>query len=342
MIIHFMPNGGGGTPKHVIELGKLFPEYTHGVVRKVGDLSHAICSTGCKGWKRVHVHSAVNQNYTAVQWDLVDVLARLRTTHPSLECFMTVHDYQWLIPSKPNPTKEDFFHHVFDPLLLAKTKTLMGLMDRVIFPSHSIRANYEKVMSLPPAALVTPHCDVVYNVPVKPLVRPVKDAIHIAFVGYYFSVKGHYLFDALMAHLPSVDGHPLVYHVFGEVHQKSPNLSKAVLHGGYTDDSLVDLLWSSPVHCVCHLSGFEESYCYALTHTMASRLPMFYLRRGAIEERLGATGSDLYWGFENGFEMIPQMKAFLRHLLAQPPYEGKAPKAKGTLCKTEWYRSNYK
>lgn len=341
MIIHFMPNGGGGTPKHVMELGKLFPEYTHGIVRKVADLQQAIDDSGCTGWKRVHVHSAVNETYTAVQWDVIDVLTKLRKTRPCIECLMTVHDYQWLIPERPNPTKEEFFHHVFDPALLAKTKTLMDLMDRVIFPSQSIKANYEQLMDLPPSTVTTPHCDVVYNVPPKPLVRPIQDSIHIAFVGYYFSVKGHYLFDALMTHLPSFEGHPLIYHIFGDIHQSSPHLDRAVVHGGYTDDALVEMLWKSPVHCVCHLSVPEESHCYALTHTMGSRLPIFYLKRGAIQERLEAVDTDLYWGFDNGFEMIPQMKAFLKHLLTQPPHVGKPPNGRGQLFKTEWYRTHY-
>lgn len=341
MIIHFMPNGGGGTPKHVIELGKLFPEFTHAVVRKVGDLKRAIQGSGCHGWKRVHVHSAVNETYTAVQWDLIEVLEGLRKDFPSLEFFMTVHDYQWLIPTRPNTTKEEFFHHVFDPTLLAKSETLMGLMDHVIFPSASINLNYGRVLQLPPTAKVVPHCDVVYKGPRDPLVRPIDGPIHIAFVGYYFSVKGHYLFDALMAHLPSFEGRPIVYHIFGEIHQKSSNLEKAILHGRYTDDNIVDLLWDSPIHCLCHFSVAEESHCYALTRTMASRLPIFYLQRGAIHERLEGKKSDLYCGFEHGFEMIPRLKAFLKHLLNQAPFRGKGPGTKCQLDATPWYRKHY-
>lgn len=342
-IIHFMPNAGGGTPKHVRDLQQLFPQYNHVIISNSMNLVNHL-NQNHSSTHRIHLHSAVNNNYTNVQWNIVPTLEQIHKQLPNIELLMTVHDYQWFMPNNPNPTREDFLSNVPSPQIIEILTRLFDVMKTIIFPSKCLFQNYCMVMKMPiHKCQIVPHCDIPISATL-PFVPSILDdePIRIAFVGYYFHVKGSYLFDKLAEYLPNINNRKIEYHVFGELHQRTPNLGKMICHGIYQDEQLVELLHQKRIHVVCHLSVAEETFCYALSRTMQSKLPIFYINRGSFKERLMKMNSDLYHSFENGYEIIARLSNFINEkVIPQQGMNSVSVKGENNIIATDWYIKNY-
>jgi hypothetical protein len=337
MIIHLFGHGfqDGGTPKHINELKSLFPSVPH-IFSNVFQLE-SIYNENKENVKMIHVHAAVLPGYKNIELNFVDLLERIRD---SVRILWTVHDYQWLLPSNPNPTMEDFRLSI--PFVHPLIKKLFEVSHTVLFPTKRLLSNYKLFYPTLPLlkCVVTPHCDVV--VPkVSPIARFISNRpIRIAFIGYFAYIKGNQLFDRLASTFFSYKGHTIEYHVFGEVHQNSPHINQLKLHGKYNDNDLVSILEKNEIDVVCHLSIAEETYCYALTRTLQSQLPIFYIKRGALSERLD-NQNELYVGFKYGYEMIPKLSSLLDLIIEVPIRERNCDTISNELTKTNWYQKYY-
>jgi len=333
-IIHFMPNQTGGTPKHIYDLQQLFPEKNHLMCSSISQLSSLLRENNLNIF-RFHLHSCVNENYLP----LIPILKKL---DKMIQLYMTVHDYQWFSRYNPNPTRECFLHTIYDSHDLSNLTILFHLMNVIIFPSKKLFDNYSLLIDLPiQKCHITPHCDV--PVPIdKPIpIRLEQDEpIRIAFVGYYTPVKGNNLWNQLIDLFPVYVNRRIEYHVFGHVHEGTSNCGKMILHGKYEDDNLVSLLYKERIHLICHLSVAEETYCYALTRTMQSKIPILYLNRGAFPERLEKYYSSYYMCCENSYELIPKLKELISKIMMNRECRTDT-KISNKVVKTEWYERYY-
>ena len=59
-----------------------------------------------------------------------------------------------------------------------------------------------------------------------------------------------------------------------------------IYHDTYKENDLISILYKHNIHGITHLSLFEESYCYALTTSINSGIPILYLEHGVFTERL--------------------------------------------------------
>ena len=59
-----------------------------------------------------------------------------------------------------------------------------------------------------------------------------------------------------------------------------------IYHDTYNEDNIINLLYEKNIHLITHLSLFEESYCYALSNSINSGIPILYIEHGAFTERL--------------------------------------------------------
>jgi hypothetical protein len=59
-----------------------------------------------------------------------------------------------------------------------------------------------------------------------------------------------------------------------------------VAHNYYKEEEIINILHENKIHGIMHLSIFEESYCYALTNSINSGIPIYYINHGAFSERL--------------------------------------------------------
>ena len=332
MIIHIFGNGYqyGGTPKHVLELASLFPEIEHIFTNTIdleSNLKHDI--------KQIHIHSLLLQNNN-LDWDVIPMLQKFLSMN-KVRLVWTIHDYQFLIPDAPNLFKEEFLLKI--PFVHPYIYDLFNISNLIIFPSQRLFDNYEATMSfrLPSKCIVTPHCDVSIS-ELVPSPRVINKIIRIAFVGYYFHVKGHFLFDQMCAEFQNYREHTIEYHIIGQVYQPSEHINLMKQHGVYKDDELVEKIESLKIDVICHFSLAEETYCYALTRTIQSQLPILYIKRGAFTERL--KNNEYYVGFEYGYQIKESLYNLLDKLISNQNERIIKP-ISNFIEKTNWYKTNY-
>jgi hypothetical protein len=199
--------------------------------------------------------------------------------------YLTIHDYQWLFPNNPNINKEN--------LLMEKIETkdnfefLLEKVNKIIFPSNNIFNNYNNIINLESykeKIHIIGHLDKIINHDFL-VVPKINLSIDIAFIGYFINYKGSNLFKLLGNKINFYKGYKINYHVFGYV-EKDNKENNLIFYNTYDDNNIINVLHSKNIHGITHLSLFEESYCYALTNSINSGIPIFYLNRGSIKERL--------------------------------------------------------
>jgi hypothetical protein len=151
---------GGGTEKYVTDLIGLYPEYEHVYIG-----SHELNATFHHLQHRVrliHLHSAMVGQH-ALAWSVLEVLDKLcPNAHPASSstagthsCYLTVHDFQWLFPSNPNPNLEFLAKSVPEETNRLHCQKLFQVMDRIIYPTRFVRNYYLRILyapeQLPPA-----------------------------------------------------------------------------------------------------------------------------------------------------------------------------------------------
>jgi hypothetical protein len=275
-VVH-VSHRGGGTEKYVNDLKTLFPAYQHVLAQERADLP-----LFDQDVKLLHVHSAM---VTSMKWDVLDVMKRYKDR--GIPVYLTVHDYQWLHPSRPNITMELF--NKPKPHIQNRTKTLelFALADKVIMPDRRVYDNYRLALGYYSDVNVhiVPHCDVMVRHQ-QLYINPIIDSqINIAYVGHFCAYKGAQEFCELAKKYVFAKGHDIQYHVYGSIDYDSDIPSHVIMHGPYSDHNISKRLRDEGVHIVVHLSVFEETYCYSLSRTINSGLPIVYLNRGSFLSR---------------------------------------------------------
>ena len=132
-----------------------------------------------------------------------------------------------------------------------------------------------------------------YNFFVVPSIETI---ITVAFIGNFDYYKGADNFKELAENHKKYKDYKIIYHIYGTNNNKEKiQLKNIVNHGYYKDNEIIDILHNDHIHGIIHTSLFEESYCYALTNSINSGIPIFYLNRGVFPERLK---NDKYHSFE--------------------------------------------
>ena len=111
-----------------------------------------------------------------------------------------------------------------------------------------------------------------------------------------------------------------------------------ILHNSYNDNNIIEILHKNNIHGILHLSLFEESYCYALTNSINSGIPIFYLNRGSFNERLSNNNKYFSTSIKNIFNNFDN---FLKYIIDnQNAYN--FYNLNQNLQPNKWYLSNYK
>ena len=102
----------------------------------------------------------------------------------------------------------------------------------------------------------------------------------------FIEYKGSDLFRRLFNNLKYYQGYLIRYHVFGYISNEEKENKiyhdNFIYHNEYNDVSISQRLIEEQIHLITHLSIFEESYCYALTNSILSGLPILYLQSWSI------------------------------------------------------------
>ena len=268
---------GGGTEKYMNDIKQIFNnfefidflEYNNNI--DYNELYNSI--------NIVHINSILFNN-------LKDNYIHFFTTFLTNKIkYLTIHDYQWLYPDDPNIIKDIFFSK--NPENVESFNLLLSLCDKIIFPSNNIYNNYNIYIDLSKYSdkiFIINHNDKIINNSFL-YIPLINNTINIAYIGEYTEYKGSNIFKVLSSKNIYIENCFLKYHVFGN-HNENNNYNNIIFHGTYTDENIIEKLHQNQIHGIVHLSLFEESYCYALTNSINSGIPILYINRGSFKDRL--------------------------------------------------------
>jgi hypothetical protein len=323
---------GGGTNKYVKDLKKIFIEYNF---IEFDNYNESIdYNEKYKNIDIIHINSILFNNLK----DNYNIF--LKNFLTNTKKYITIHDYQWLFPDDPNITKDDFFSKEIDYKNILNFIELLDICEIIIFPSKNIYNNYLHYINIEifkNKIHIVNHMDKLINHTFL-VISKIVDCINIAFIGNFVKYKGSLLFNYLLENIKKYNNINIKYHIFGSIDNNEILHSNdfLIIHNSYNDNNIIEILHKNNIHGIVHLSLFEESYCYALTNSINSGIPIFYLDRGSFSERLS---SNKYFS-TNIKNIFSNYDNFLKYIIDnQDVYNFYT--LNQNLQPNKWYLSNY-
>ena len=304
--ILFFCHNGGGTEKYVSDIKKIFNEYNHIDFSSFNDSIDY--DMEYKNIDLIHINSILFNNLKD------NYIYFFQTFFKNVKKYITVHDYQWLYPNEPNIIKDNFNSQKSDYKNMINFYMLLELCDKIIFPSQNIHDNYFwhfnyywniNLNIFSKKIHIVTHMDKLTNNDFL-VIPKITNYINIAFVGYFTEYKGASLLKKLANEKNYFNDCEIRYHIFGNIDSSCSIIgafhkNNIIIHNSYTDNNIIDSLHKNNIHGILHLSMFDESYCYALTNSINSGIPIFYLNRGVFPERLSNKEKYISTDIENIF-----------------------------------------
>jgi glycosyltransferase involved in cell wall biosynthesis len=170
------------------------------------------------------------------------------------------------------------------------------------------------------------------------------NTINVAYVGRFVEFKGAELFLALSKSgvLPAKHNLQFLFHQFGELEPRlQEGCTTVEFYGLYDDNEIELILQQQNIHIVTFLSISPESYSYATTRILRAGIPVVYLPRGAVAERLAQakhafavdepTLASVEAGVSRAVEFVMEHQGTDTILREQSP----------NIQPTKWYLNNY-
>lgn len=271
---------GGGTEKYMNDLKNIYSEYKFIDFNKFdNNINYDLIYCDII---LIHINSILFNNLKKNYYYFFNNYFK------NIKKYLTIHDYQWLYPDDPNILQNNFYS-IKPSLEDIKTfENLLSLCSKIIFPSNNIYNNYSKYINMDKYNIyIVNHCDKIINYNFNRISEIKDDIINIAYIGYFTNYKGSNIFLKIVNENKYYKNKRIVYHIFGNLDNNIRDInSDIIIHNSYIDYEIINKLHNNKIHGILHLSLFEESYCYALTNSINSGLPILYLNRGVFSERL--------------------------------------------------------
>jgi len=325
---------GGGTEKYMNDLKNIFPEYHFiNFINFEYNIDYDILYNNIN---LIHINSILFNNLKTNYYYFFDKFFK------NIEKYITIHDYQWLFPDEPNILKDYFETKGVNAENTYFFEYILSLCSKIIFPSINIYNNYAKYINLNNYGNkihIIPHNDKLINHNFLYIPDIHNMEINVAFVGNFVSYKGSSLFKNIVDKYQFYNNYHIKYHIYGHIDfQEYQNInSNIIIHNVYKDENIVKSLHNDSIHGIMHLSLFEESYCYALTNSINSGIPIIYVDRGSFRERLGEKVK--YFGSEvDDFEntLIKAFEYIILHKGSNFYYD-----TNKNIQPKRWYLENY-
>ena len=305
--ILYISHIGGGTYKYIKDLEKIFPEYNF--IRFIDEAEGEYEENNLNNKKNdynelynfinvIHINSIVdNEKFKNIDNNNINLINFLDSFESYIKQIITIHDFQWLFPENPNISLEDFNKNILvsnNNRNIEYFEKILSKCDKIIFPDNMLYINYNKVINLSSYSnkiFIVNHCDKLIEYSNNYVSTIIDNTINIAFIGNFCEYKGKNVFIDFSKRLYKYKNYNVIYHVFGENNGFNNDdyneNNKIILHNKYNDNEIIELLYKNNIHGIMHLSLFEETYCYALTNSINSGLPILHNNNGAFKNRLG-------------------------------------------------------
>jgi len=333
---------GGGTQKYIDDLKELFLNYDFINFENYEECNLNYYNVLYKDFHIIHINSILFNNLK----DNYNIFFNVIFENNNALRYLTIHDYQWLFPDNPNILKDDFDSETLHPLEkdIKNFEKLINNLNKIIFPSQNIYKNYCKYINFKNKKniYIEGHCDKIinYNFLVIPKIDFETKELNIGFIGNFEKYKGCYLLTELAQNIKNYLDYKIIYHIFGNIlieENYCHNIDNISFYNSYKDSEIINILHEKKIHGLVHLSEFEESYCYALTNSINSGIPIFYLEQGAIHERLGK--KDKYFPSKKT-DIIYNFHNFLRFIIKNNDINNYY-ELNNEVQPTKWYLTNY-
>ena len=348
---------GGGTEKYMDDIKNKFLEYKFiDFDRYNEEINYDIYYNNNNTYyiDRIHINSILYNNLKSCY------ITFFTKYFKNIEKYLTIHDYQWYYPDNPNILKDDF--NDLKPTLknINNFYKLIKLCTKIIFPSQSIYKNYGKYINLSyynDKICVVNHMDKIINhnflvcPPISSEIGSLQktlNKIKIAFLGNFLKYKGTDILDYISNHFQIYDFNKILYnieyHIYGLVIDYNiikKNKYKYIFHDIYKDNKIIDLIHEEGIHGILHLSIFEETYCYSLTNSINSGLPIFYLNYGAFTERLNKYNFKNKYFASEKHDIFENYIKFLDFILNHQEEKQEFYKLNQNIQYNKWYLENY-
>ena len=340
---------GGGTEKYINDIKEIFSEYKFSDFNIYDkNIDYNIYYNNLIEFDIIHINSILFNNLKD------NYIYFFKNYFINSKKYITIHDYQWMYPDNPNILMEDFLINIPNSKDIKNFTELLAISSIIIFPSNNIYLNYKKYINFEKKGLnekihIVNHMDKIINHNLL-FIPNIIDTINISFIGRFIKFKGSEFFKLLIKKYKFIEKYRIKYHIFGNIENANEHENEnqdeiqnffkennVILHNEYNDNELIDNLHKYNIHGITHLSLFEESYCYALTNSINSGIPIFYISRGSISERL----IEKYKYFScTGENFLNMFELFLEYVIKNKN-SNNFYKSSEILQPNRWYLTNY-
>jgi len=269
----------GGASKFLNDLIQSFPDV---LFVRLPD-KKSLMSTNIQKTDMVFVNHLINTDISAS--DLLELKAKSNAM-----LVIHLHDFYFLTPQRRERTGISMHtSYLLSKDIEASTKSFFSSCTHIITPSMFVRKRLLQSYSGENIVTVYPND---YYVSREKVVRPTVQnrEINIGMFASLVDVKGAKFVEILRARYPAYLNYTVNFKIIGV------NLPK------YNDtaDSFNALVEAAHIHGLVYLSRFAETYCYAMTKYLNTKLPILYNGIGAFKERLvNEIGTYEVFGNEN-------------------------------------------
>lgn len=246
----------------------------------------------------VHVHHTIFHSF--------DIFYEAKSL--GIPVILTLHDYYYICPTynllnKNNvycteiatfemckeclKNKLNFESNILN-IWRDKVNEIFSICKEIITPSQSSKDIYCHYYNLHEKIKVIEHG----NKGGKSKKTPTRsnNTFNVAFIGVMTPVKGSNVIKEMITHDKAAK---IRWHFFGLIFDeelKKLNQPNIKFHGAYSQNEINILLEKNEINLVCILSIWPETYCYTLSESVNSNIPVIVMDLGAIKERTEKIG----------------------------------------------------
>lgn len=234
----------------------------------------------------IHIHHLLGHSF-----DILTVMQK----YNRLTKIITIHDYFFVCPQinllykscklceeERNVCCKECINKEFDLKTRKKiVKEILSLADDIIIPNSSIKEEMDKTYKGLKYTVIEHGIDMQrYKKKISDIDIKKK---RIAFIGVRDETKGSLLIRKIIHKMKKTQ-----MHVFGSTNEIKLKTSfyNYTYHGEYRREEITKLLTKNQINLVCLLSIWPETYCYTLSETIYSGIPVLGIDLGAIGERV--------------------------------------------------------
>lgn len=229
-----------------------------------------------------------------------------------LQLIITIHDNYYL-------NSNDFYTYTTDNHILINNKIssnfskLFDHAQKIIFPTKYIYDVFSSNTKYLNKMYLSNHIDKLYYD--KNLYIPIisSNKINIGIITEISKYKGEELLLELFNNKTTHKNYKIIFNNFNNY--KVINNKNIVNYKNYVEDEIYDLLNNNNIHGLIFLNKWPETYSYALTKGINSKLPIFYTNIGAVGERLKLYNNERFISNDDTKNLFTDFNIFLDFII---------------------------